>query len=134
MSSTSQYYEDFQLGYRSFPALPPGRAYSITQGKEGWRSENWTPQTALALERPLSLLWSGSRDSGCWGGGVFIYYLVLFVQCTASCYDMPLSCFAFEFCFYTTCRGTEVAMPSPRAENVDSVSVPKSKKKSKLKL
>lgn len=31
--------------------------------------------------------------------------------------------------FYTTCRGTEVATSFSRVENVDSVSVPKSKKK-----
>ena len=53
--------------------------------------------------------------------------LALFVQHTASCYDMSLSCFAFEF-FYTTCRGTEVATSFSRVKNVDSVSVPKFKK------
>lgn len=45
-----------------------------------------------------------------------------------SCYDMSLSCFAFEF-FYTTCRGTEVATSFTRVEIIDSVSVPKSKKR-----
>lgn len=70
---------------------------------------------------------------GYWGR-VYLYIIwVLFVQHTMSCYDTSLSCFAFEFCFvlffYTTCRGTEVAMSFSRVENVDSVSVPKCKKK-----
>lgn len=63
------------------------------------------------------------RDAG-WG--VFIYNLGFVCTVYVSYQGISSSFFAFKV-FYTTCRGTEVAMSSSCVKNVDSVSEPKSK-------